>query len=1044
MNSNVQKSSTQLVKTSQISSNSHHTQNSNLNFNQNISPMSRVSILKTEEQKEIVRTNIFEPNNVLPAFTVVTEVIKRKSNIHLDSKPNSSNKIDINFSFNKPLAENNLKNNIQNKTVNINIVNSKVKIKNQEGYKLLIKRIASQLKAKIRPPTHGFFFFAMQKGTYPLMIIKKFEDKIINHSIDLNSDFFQVYSDKYLRYRELVKRIAHLLKHNMKKMFWENDRYKNQSIQVKVTNISTTHVENEKSTNDIIKNKSISGQSTIDAKKNVNVNVNKNIIQNKKATNAKINNAQVNNTVGTNSMNNQNQKKNKTHTLKTTIANVNNKSINTHQGINQSNIGNHKFTPVINPFNAAKSQTQAQVQKKLNFAKKVEPINKSTLFNNNNNRSLRNKNVNNNKNEVAHSSSSETNKSNKIKFPKFTNNVKHPNPPKDMPIKNSTVDNMNKEETNISNSTVNQEKTQFITIISKRKVNTNNEVNNEQKLPNIIEANNNDIEMADEANINEVKQETIIDNVNQPPKTNVNMKIIPHRNTITTNVNTNITNIEEPLNNKVSNNTAIRQNEVKKITFDSVKSPGRKLTIKLSTFRKAEDIINSNIEANKAKPPAIPLPQEKIDICTIIIPCDNSKVTDEHISFINKFNVLMSSNGILLEYNIPMTNTEEGRYYLKKNEFWTKFVHYLCTKYLIDKKNKISMFSFIYLIEQYFLWCEIQDIETANKFKALLIETMNKFFNEQEIKQFLSMNKMNNLEELFKKYELFMKYGKRNNYISNKEIEIKIDNGEECNCELCQSEKACVNKISEINKKSNIDVNVESIQIQAEYSQKKKHKKDNEAYETNNNYSISLQGKNSGIFSKSKTMRSIESVYQYFPPKMNIKEEKEEEEIKSSEKRKKSNSKNKESETKEKKEEKKEEKENFIDVANNAKIDEYFKKEEKEEQEEKEDKNENEEENEKKSTSRKKSTKRNNNKKNAKKKTYRYPEESDHESEEEKEKEKEKDKKKKKRKSKSRNKSYGKKYIDDSDSQSESDESDITKYKNKKNSQYPRRKKGKK
>ena len=1034
MNSNVQKFSTQLNKTSQISSNSNHTQNSHLNFNQNISPMSRVSILKTEEQKEIVRTNIFEPNNVLPAFTVVTEAIKRKSNIYLDSKPNSTNKIDINFSFNKPVAAPILKNNLQNKTVNINIVDSKVKIKNEESYKLLIKRIASQLKAKIRPPTHGYFFFAMQKGQYPLMIIKKFEDKIINHSIDLNSEFFQVYSEKYLRYQELVKRIAHLLKNNMKKMFWENERYKNQSIQVKVTNISNSHTDNEKSTVDNIKNKTSSGQGTIDAKKNVNTNMNKNNTQNKKVVNTKTNNAQVNN-AGNNSMNNQNQKKIKTHTLKTTTANNNNKNINTHQGTNQINIGNHKFNPIINPFNAAKSQTQTQVQKKLNFAKKVEQINKSTLFNNNNNnRSLRNKNVNNNKNEIAHSSSSETNKSNKIKLPKFINNVKHQNPLKEMPIKNSTVDNMNKEKVN---NTVNQEKTQYITIISKRKVNSNNDANNEQNLQNIIETNNNDIDMADETNINQVKQEAIIDNVTQVPKTNVNMKIIPHRNTTT---NVNATNIDESLNNNVPNNTVIRQNEVKKITFDSVKSPGRKLTIKLSTLRKSEDNINSNIEANKAQP-SIPLPQTKIDICSIIIPSDNSKVTDEHISFINKFNVLMSSNGILLEYNIPMANTEEGRYYLKKNEFWTKFVYYLCTNYLIDKKNKISMFSFIHLIEQYFLWCEIPDTDTANKFKKLLIETMNKFFNEQEIKQFLNMNKMNNLEELFKKYELFMKYGKKNNFISNKEIEIKIDNDEECNCELCQSEKACVNKISEINKKSNIDVNVESIQIQAEYSQKKIQKKDNESnqYETNNNYSISLQGKNSGIFSKSKTMRSFESVYQYFPPKINIKEEKEEEEIKSSGKRKKSKSKTKESETKEKKEEK--EKENFNDVANNAKIDEYFEKEKKDEKEEKEDKNDKEEESEKKSASRKKSTKRNNNKKNAKKKTYRYPEESDHENEDEKE--KEKDKKKKKKKSKSRNKSYGRKY-NESDSQSESDESDITQYKNKKNSQYPKRKKGKK
>ena len=113
------------------------------------------------------------------------------------------------------------------------------------------------------------------------------------------------------------------------------------------------------------------------------------------------------------------------------------------------------------------------------------------------------------------------------------------------------------------------------------------------------------------------------------------MNEIALRNTTT---NVNATNIDESLNNNVPNNTVIRQNEVKKITFDSVKSPGRKLTIKLSTLRKSEDNINSNIEANKAQP-SIPLPQTKIDICSIIIPSDNSKVTDEHISFINKFNV---------------------------------------------------------------------------------------------------------------------------------------------------------------------------------------------------------------------------------------------------------------------------------------------------------------------------------------------------------------------------------------------------------------------
>ena len=202
MNQNIQNPQMQLNKASEHFSQSHHTQNSNAIANPNISPLSHVSILKTEEQKEIVRTNIFEPNNSdannNDHFCVVTEVIRRKSNIPLEAKPNTSNKIDINFSFNRPIVDNPLNQNIQNKTVNINIVdNDMTKIKNEENYKILIKRIAMQLKNKIRPPTHGFFYFAMQKGQYPLVIIKKFEERIINHTIDLNSDIFNVYSEKY-------------------------------------------------------------------------------------------------------------------------------------------------------------------------------------------------------------------------------------------------------------------------------------------------------------------------------------------------------------------------------------------------------------------------------------------------------------------------------------------------------------------------------------------------------------------------------------------------------------------------------------------------------------------------------------------------------------------------------------------------------------------------------------------------------------------------------------------------------------------------------
>ena len=103
MNSNIPNSSSQINKISQISSGNNPSQDRNLLPNThpthpNISPVNQVSILKTEEQKEIVRTNVFEPNNTSSnndkQFCVVTEVIKR-----LLSIPNLMQEIKSIFAF---------------------------------------------------------------------------------------------------------------------------------------------------------------------------------------------------------------------------------------------------------------------------------------------------------------------------------------------------------------------------------------------------------------------------------------------------------------------------------------------------------------------------------------------------------------------------------------------------------------------------------------------------------------------------------------------------------------------------------------------------------------------------------------------------------------------------------------------------------------------------------------------------------------------------------------------------------------------------------
>ena len=509
MNSNIPNSSSQINKISPISSGINQSKDRAIvtNPHPNISPVSQVSIFKTEEQKEIVRTNVFEPNNTSSdngqKFCVVTEVIKRKSNISFDPKTNAPNKVNIRFSFNKPI-ESSLNQNFQNKTLNINIVGSRAssdKEKNAETYKLLIKRIASQLKNKIRPPTQGFFYFALQKGDY----------------------------------RELVKKIAFLLKKNMQnKMFWENERFKNESIQVKVINKNTSDNANVNNAN--AKMNSHDHNANNANKKNNNTNIKSNL-QNKKQINGK--NSQINQN------NNNNQRKVKSHITKTNINNNNKNSLSNPTAI-KNNFGSHRLNNVVNPFNAIKTN-------------------------------------NHQKNEDARSASSETNKTGKIKF---TNNPK-------IPIME------NKEENNLKEDAKNNsEKTQVIKI-SKKTV--NNATFNIQNTLN----SDNDIEMKDETNIinQEIQNGTNVDSVTN------NMKTIPHRNTAT--IMTNNTDLNNP--------SIISENNLQKITFNSNKSPGKKLHIKFSPMKKTEEIINEIKKNSSKKTSSTHKKQIKININEIIM-----------------------------------------------------------------------------------------------------------------------------------------------------------------------------------------------------------------------------------------------------------------------------------------------------------------------------------------------------------------------------------------------------------------------------------------
>ena len=387
MNQNIQNPFTQKEKSPQFPQFSKIQKNSETNQNPHLSPINRVSILKTEEQKEIVRTNVYDPNDSSgnkKEFCVVTEIIRRKSNIPLPSKSNSVFNLNpMRFSFNQQITEPPFSTNL-----NIDINNSKLKNSKKsekyENYKIIVKRIASQLNAQIRPPAQGFFYFAMLKGDYPLMIIKKIEKDIINHKIDLDNDIFRIYSEKYMRYIELVKKIAHLLKVNLKnKMFWENEKYN--KINTKKNEITAQNVQEKTSNDNIIPinfipdNKNVNSNNLpkqcniIFSNSNNQYNINKNNLQNKTAQNVTTTltfNNKINN-------NTNNQTLNITFTQKNMNKNnfvfqpkrvFNNSKSNNVYGNNtniiQNNIGVQNSYPVINPFNIN--------QKKNNFIQNNE------------------------------------------------------------------------------------------------------------------------------------------------------------------------------------------------------------------------------------------------------------------------------------------------------------------------------------------------------------------------------------------------------------------------------------------------------------------------------------------------------------------------------------------------------------------------------------------------------------------------------------------------------------------------------------------------
>ena len=1007
-----------------------------INPNQNISSIQKISITKIEGQKHTGDSNLNHINNInstnSPIIIKETKIVSQTFNNSKDPQR---------FSFSD----------------NSNLDMDKFNLENQKnnGYKLLIKKIASQLKKPIKTPTQGFFNFALQKGEYSLIIIRRISTQMRNHQIEFNNEVFRIYTQKYKKYRELIKRIAHLLKISMK-----NQKYFENFIHDQNTNSQNIGNNIEQTTT--IKN--------INNNNNINIKQNYNEKQSSiKSEQMKINN---NNNVF-------NQKKIKTQSIAQT--NIN-KTRFSYKNNNSQHLGlktneSHKRINPTNPFFASKE--------KLSF----NSLNSNLMKN-----SLQSQNqyfLNDKENTIIYKNKSESpislnNNDNKnptiinISLSKQQNNIN--NSQNQMKIKDNNTFFINKKEIieeikpNLNLEVINKEKissaihqidekkeipnnfiesNNIISSIDKHEQSSltnfndfNNKIITNNTITNRFEDNSNGIDMKNnEQNIN------IISNQNQ--KTNIINTSILNPNSIQQNSNNTNINIESKnerinmnnmsLNNNYdrdSNNNVIfstlnkDDSKDKIISIESKRSKGKEIKIKLSPFKKKElsieneknihssfdsqNININNIQKLNCNTFAQSENNNLIGNDSIIYQKEISTSVDE-ISFLKKFDFFLSKNNISIQNFIPMAFNENGQQYLKQNAFWEKYINYIYINYSMNN-IKLSLFSFVHIIEQYFLWCENLTSKIVEEFITLIIDIINKIYNRDEIKQFCSMNKINNFEELFEKYKIFIS-NKNGSSKYDKEVEIKISNEmkNECNCELCKSELACMKKLIELNKNKIIKVNIENlfyngIDNKMEYKKKDdekemEYKKTKKTYPPKKSRDSSAKKKVSEKLNESKKKKSSGEKNEYFV---------EEKEKSKNKKRNSSMSKNKRESLKKK------EKQFEEDI----KIDSYFKKDITGEEK----KSDLEEE-----ISDKDNRKKIKNKKKEKgKKNKSYKEEkkdSNDQSEEEGEEEETKNKKnKKKQKSKSKIKKKDKKHIDN---ESDNDENNKVKV-NRKKRKYPK------
>jgi hypothetical protein len=145
----------------------------------------RLSEFSNEINNSIIRIKVYK-SHVKPRLAKNNDECSKKINININNKENINNNGNITDYNDKKLQ-----------------------------YKLLIKRIALQLKRKTRPSTKGYFYVSIVRTDKYMKSIKKIAKKMKNRTNAPTHGFFYSFLEKEnneKKYKILIKRIASQLK----------------------------------------------------------------------------------------------------------------------------------------------------------------------------------------------------------------------------------------------------------------------------------------------------------------------------------------------------------------------------------------------------------------------------------------------------------------------------------------------------------------------------------------------------------------------------------------------------------------------------------------------------------------------------------------------------------------------------------------------------------------------------------------------------------------------------------------------------------------